>query len=430
MSNVERRGTARDVLAVPAFRRIYIATFISNAGRWMQMTSLGVLGWELTESPTFLGLLILAQLGPMSILSLVGGSLADTSNRRNLLFGTQAWQMAWTLVLAALVLDDVIAENVLLILVFIIGIGQGLYAPIFTSILPAIAGAENIKAAVSLNSIQTNGSRVIGPAVGGLLASTVGFAEVFAINGFAYLAVLFAIARTPIPASTATAGASFADRVFGGFRVAWRAPQVGRPLLLMSLFAFFCLPFIGQLPAIAELNLGVDAQTPQYGWFYATFGLGGMAGAALVGTVLANVDSRLMIRASLVGFAANLAWLASIRDLTVAYVAIFLVALFYFSLPTVLASVWQEHVDETVRGRVSALWVLSFGGTVPISNAIAGPIIEATSLDTVIYGGAVMAIVLAAAFRLRSGPVVGEEILSIHQDPHDRANQRAVTRQK
>ena len=152
MTQVQRRGTARDVLGVPAFRRIFIATFISNAGRWMQMTSLGVLGWELTESPTYLGLLIFAQLAPMSVLSLIGGSLADTSNRRNLLLGTQSWQMAWTLVLAALVIDDVIAENLLLLLVFIIGIGQGLYAPIFTSILPVIAGADNIKACLLYTS--------------------------------------------------------------------------------------------------------------------------------------------------------------------------------------------------------------------------------------------------------------------------------------
>jgi predicted MFS family arabinose efflux permease len=412
MTQVQHRGTARDVLGVPAFRRIFGATFISNTGRWMQMTSLGVLGWELTESPTFLGLLIFAQLAPMSVLSLIGGSLADTSNRRVLLMSTQTWQMVWTFVLAALVLDDVIGESTLLLLVFIIGIGQGLYAPIFTSILPVIAGADNIKAAVALNSIQLNASRVLGPAFGGLLAAQFGFAEVFAINAFAYLVVIFAIGRTNIPMSTAAAGASFTDRVFGGFRVAYRAPQVGRPLLLMAFYAFFCLPFIGQLPAIAEINLGIDAQAPAYGWFYATFGLGGLVGAALVGTVLAQVDSRIMIRVGLVGFAVTIAWLSSLRDLTLAYVAIFLVAMFYFSLPTVLASVWQEHVDETVRGRVSALWVLSFGGTVPIANAIAGPIVEATSLDVVLYAGAVAALLLAVFFRLKSGPVVGEEILA------------------
>jgi len=67
VTQVQRRGTARDVLGVPAFRRIFIATFISNAGRWMQMTSLGVLGWELTESPTYLGLLIFAQLALVSV---------------------------------------------------------------------------------------------------------------------------------------------------------------------------------------------------------------------------------------------------------------------------------------------------------------------------------------------------------------------------
>ena len=161
----------------------------------MQFAALGILGWELTESSAFLGYIIFAQLAPLGFLSLLGGSLADTANRRALLLSTQAWQMIWTFVLAALLIDGEIGEGTLLVLVFIIGLGQGLYAPAFTSILPLVAGEENLRAAVALNSVQVNGARVIGPAIGGVLASSMGFAEVFAINALTYTIVIAVIWR-------------------------------------------------------------------------------------------------------------------------------------------------------------------------------------------------------------------------------------------
>lgn len=404
------RGTARNALAETGFRRIYIASFVSNAGRWMQTAALGVLAWDISGSSTYLGMIIFAQLGPLAILSLIGGSLADTADRRTLLLATQTWQMAWTFVLAALVIDDAISQGMLLLLVFIIGLGQGIFAPTFTSVLPSLAGPGNLQAAIALNSMQVNGARVIGPAIGGWMAARFGFAEVFAVNAVSYVFVIAAIAITAIPAASAAAR-SFSDRIFGGFRVAFRAPQVGRPLLLMSLFSLLCLPFIGQLPAIAELNLGIESRSTSYGWFYAMFGLGALFGAGLVATVLLRFKRPRVLRVSLLGFAGSLTWLALVTDIRVAYVTIFCVGTFYFVLPTTLSTAWQEHVDETVRGRIAALWVLSFGGTVPIANIIAGPVVEATSLRAVLLFGAMAAIVLGATYSLRPGPVVGEEIL-------------------
>ncbi len=409
MDELTRRGTARDALAGDDFRRIYVASFLSNTGRWMQTAALGVLAWEISESSSYLGAVIFAQLGPLAILSLIGGSLADTADRRKLLLITQTWQMLWTFVLAYLVIDGSISKNLLLLLVFIIGLGQGIFAPAFTSVLPTIAGPGNLQAAIALNSMQVNGARVIGPAIGGWLTSRFGFSEVFALNAASYLLVIGAIAVTTIPAAQA-ASRSLSDRLFGGFKVAWRAPQVGRPLLLMCLFSLFCLPFIGQMPAIAELNLGIEARSTAYGWFYAAFGLGALAGATLVATVLLRFPRPSVARGALLGFAAALAWMSTVDDLAVAYPSIFVVGLFYFTLPTTLSTAWQEHVGEAIRGRVAAIWVLSFGGTVPIANILAGPVVEATSLRAVLGSGAVAAVVLAFVIRLQPGPIVGEEI--------------------
>ncbi len=377
----------------------------------MQFAALGVLGWELTESSSFLGYLIFAQLAPLGFLSLLGGSLADTANRKSLLMVTQAWQMLWTLMLAGLLIDGEINETTLLFFVFIIGLGQGLYAPAFTSVLPLIAGERNLQAAVALNSVQVNGARVIGPAIGGFLTSQFGFAEVFAINGFSYLAVIVVLARLDIPNPTAVTR-SFSDRIFGGVRIARQAPQIGRPIRLMALFALFCLPFIGQLPAIAEVNLGVDSRSSTYGWFYATFGLGALVGAIAVGTVFLQFPRPLLIRLSLLGFALSLFWLRSIDDITLAYPAIFLVALFYFTIPTALATHWQEHADSSIRGRIAALWVLSFGGVVPIGNLVGGQIAARASLDVLLLVGVMSAVALSAFGRIAEGDVVDESILN------------------
>ncbi len=406
----DARGTARDALAVAGFRRLFIGTTLSNTGRWLQTAALGVLGWKISESSAYLGAIIFAQLGPLGLLSLIGGSLADTTDRRKLLMTAQIWQMVFTFVLAAALIDGEIGKSSLLILVFVIGLGQGLYAPALTSVIPAIAGERNLSAAIALNSMQTNGTRIVGPAIGGLLVSRFGFAEVFALNGASYLFVITAIYRTNIPAGTATAR-TFRERVFGGFRAARRAPQVGRPLILMFLFALLCLPFIGQLPAIAEVNLMIDSQSTSYGWFYACFGLGGLLGATLVGTVFLRVAASRVAPVALVGFAASLGWLAMVRSLGWAYPAILAVGLFYFALPTSLATAWQEHVDSSLRGRVAALWVLSFGGTVPIANIIAGQVVEATSLTVVLLFGAAAALALTLV-RLPTGAVIGEDILS------------------
>ena len=402
------RGTARDALAVPEFRRLYVGTTLSNAGRWMQTAALGVLGWELTGSSFFLGAIVFAQLLPLGVLSLLGGSLADTVDRRVLLFACQAWQMVWTFVLAIMLIDGEIRPAFLLGIVFVIGLGQGLYAPALTSVIPAIAGERNLSAAIALNSMQTNGTRIVGPAMGGFLVTKWGYAEVFAINAASYLFVLFAIYRAIIPPGTATSR-TWKERLLGGFTVAFRAPQVGRPLLMMCLFTFFCLPFIGQLPAIADVNLGIDPKSTTYGWLYAMFGLGGLTGAGLIGTVFLRTPSARIAPVTLIAFAVSLAWLTLVRSVALAFVAIYFVGLFYFSLPTALATAWQEHVDSSIRGRVSALWVLAFGGTIPLANIVAGPLIEVTSLTAVLLGGAVAAVALTL-LRLPTGPVIGEEI--------------------
>ncbi|NOX30167.1 MAG: MFS transporter [Actinobacteria bacterium] len=404
-------GTARDVLASRDFRILFLASFASNTGRWMQQVVLGIFAWKLTGSSRFLGLVIFAQMGPMLFLSIVGGSLADTIDRRRLLVVSQAWQATWGLVLAWQVADEQISRAGLLGLVALIGVGQALYAPAFTAVLPSVAGRRNLSAAISLNAAQVNGSRVIGPAIGAWMASRFGTAEVFAINAASYVFVIGALLVVEIPA-VRSKSTSASDRLLGGFRLAKASPQVGLPLVTMATFAAFCLPFIGQMPALAALNLGVEPDSSTYGLLYATFGMGALVGAISVGTVLAKVPKPKVVRATLGLFAVSLAALALVRSPTPAYVAFFFVGLFYFTMPVALSTFLQQHLADEVRGRVMALWTLSFAGVIALSNSIMGALVEVTSITAVALGGAAVAGIMALVVRLEAGPVVGEELLT------------------
>lgn len=405
-----KEGNARDALSMPDFRRVYWSSFASNIGRWMQNVALGVLAFEQTEDASFTTLVISVQMFPLLVLSVVGGSLADSVDRRLLLIATQSWQVLFSLLLAWHVWDGTFDRLTLLFIVFMTGLGQALFAPAFNAILPSLVGRENLSAAISLNSAQMNGSRVIGPVIGSFLISAIGIGAVFALNALTYLIVIFALATVAIPALEPLT-ASMKDRLLGGFRIARRSVQVGRSLTIMTTFSLLCLPFIGLMPVIAERSLGVDAKSTTFGFLYGAFGLGALSGAISVGTVLINIPKEKIVRYSLGCFGVALAVFATLRSAGPAFPVLYLVGLFYFTMPTALSTFLQLHLGDEIRGRVMALWIISFGGTVAITNFASGALVELTSLTAVLMLGAIAALTMAIFVRIESGPMATKALL-------------------
>ena len=279
-------GPSGSLLRNRQFTMVLGAAFFSNIGRWMQQVVLGIFAWELTESPSFTTRVIFAQFVPMLLLAVVGGTVADVVDRRKLLIGTQLWQAAWAIILGAMVFDGDIGRMTLLTVVFLTGLAQAFFGPAFSAVLPTLAGPGNLAQAISLNSTQINASRVVGPAIGAWLATQYDVWLVFVINGVSYLTIITALVFVKLPPLRSVTGSAI-ERLTSGFRIARRAEQIRRPLALMATFALLCLPFIGLMPVIAELSLGVDARSTTYGVLYGVFGLGAVVGAASVSTVFA-----------------------------------------------------------------------------------------------------------------------------------------------
>jgi predicted MFS family arabinose efflux permease len=284
---------------------------------------------------------------------------------------------------------------------FAIGIGQALYAPTFTALLPELVDKDEIAGAVSLNSAQMNTARVVGPVIGAFLYSAIGAAAVFSVNALSYLFVAVAVGRVRLPRPAPDGRSSRGLRALGdGLREARANPVVGRSLVTITLFSLVSLPFVGQFPVLAERNLDIGTRSTAYGVLYACFGIGAVLGALAIGTVLGRHPKPTIVRWGLVGYAASLAALALLRGPAPAYPVVTVVGFAYLAVVTALMTIVQEQLDNRIRGRVMALWIMGWAGMVPVGNLVAGPLIEATSVTTVLLVGAAWAAVLAAYVRI------------------------------
>ena len=389
-------GNAADVLRDRTFRTIFFGAFASNIGTWMQNAVLMGYAFSLTKSATFVGIIVACQLAPSLFLSVIGGWISDVVDRRALLIIVSLEQLAFSFGLAAITRGSNPSRTGIVLMVLAVGLGQAIYAPAYSALLPSLVERENLPAAISLNSAQMNGSRVVGPAIGGVLLHLVGPSWVFAGNAVTYLVIIAALLAVQLPPRVGfdSPGTQGLRQLTVGLRVARADRVVGRCLGTIFLFSAFALTFVGQLSVVAEENYGIKADSAGYGLLYATFGVGALCGALSIGTLLARQPRPRMVRIGMFGYAVVLAVFAVLRSPGLAYPVVAILGFFYFAMVTSLLTTLQERLDDAVRGRVMALWIMGFGGTVGLGNLIAGRIIDATSVTAVLLVNALVALFL------------------------------------
>ncbi len=166
--------------------------------------------------------------------------------------------------------------------------------------------------------------------------------------------------------------------------------------VLLTLFSFslFSVTFVGIMPLVAQYNLGIDSSSGTYGLLYATFGLGAALGAFTVGSILAQRSKVALLRPGFVAFATSLAAFGLVRNVAGAFGVVCVLGYMYFLVITCLSTILQKQLRDEERGRVMALWIMLFGGTVPLGVLIAGPFAKSHSTEVLLIG-AVWAVVLA-----------------------------------
>jgi MFS family permease len=388
-------GTAAAALRHRDFRTLWLGLFASNIGTWMQTLVLPAYIADRTNSALWVGLFAFAQMGPLLLLSIPGGMLAERFPRKTWMIILQAEQLLLAIAIAALVAADS-ALVWLFLTQLLIGIGNALNAPVLQSTLPNLVDVRDLPGAISLNSVMINGSRVIGPAIAAVLMTRgVTAPQIFVLNAVTYLFVIVALVIITVPVLGKATDAQGWANVLHGVRIARRRTIVGRLLVGMALFSFLCLPYVGLFPIMVKQAFDVASISSTYKWLYAVWGLGACLGALSIGTFLAHTDKRRLIAPFFVGFAVSLTAFALLRSAGPAFPVGFLLGFCYFGLATSMLTVVQQNLRSTERARVMSLWFMAFGGMVSIGALAFGPIVDAIGARGVMLLGAVAALGLA-----------------------------------
>lgn len=373
---------------------MWMASLGSNVGTWMQNVLLPVYILNRTGSTSLVGVMVFAQLGPLLFLSIPAGVIADRFDRRKWLIAMQLVQLTFSAALAPLASANAPVWSIFLVALGV-GVGNALNAPAWSAMLPSLVSKADLPGSVSLNSLTINGSRVIGPIIVAVLRSSgVSIAQIFLINAATYLIVVFTLLATTIPKPTARHEVGW-RALSSGIRIARERKPVGRMLLSIFSFSLISLPYVGLFPSVARMNYGMTKESTTYEWLYATWGLGAAFGGLAIGTVFVEADKRTIVRRGFFAFAIFLALFAIGTSTIWAFVVGAMLGFSYFATTTSLNTIFQSRLADHERGRVMALWFMSFGGTVSIGNLIFGPLMDAVGARWVLGGGAVWALFLA-----------------------------------
>ena len=388
-----KSGSARAAFQSRDFRRIWFGSFASNIGTWIQNVVLPVYIYGRTGRASFVAVVIFAQLGPILLLSIPGGVIADRVDRKKFLISMQILQLLCSLLLAFFAANDA-AIWLIFAAQLGVGIGNALQIPGWSSMLTTLVEPKDLPGAISLNSTVINGARVIGPIIVAVLAQwNVTTAQFFSINAVTYLFVIFALISVKIPEFTRDTTAGWRRFTFA-FKIARERIVVSRLVLTLASFSLLSLPYVGLFPAVAQLNFGIESQSSTYNWLYATWGLGACLGGLSVSTVFVDVDNRRLIRIGFASFSVSMMAFALAPNVSLAFFSVFFLGAAYFFTTTSMQTVLVSGLSPEIRARVMALWFMAFGGTIPIGNLVFGPLIDRYGSQWLLIMGSLWAAVL------------------------------------
>lgn len=368
-------------LAHRNFRLLWLGTFVSHTGDWMDTVALGWLVLMVAGSPVALGWLAAARGVPILLFTLVGGAVADRADRRRLLLVTQTVAMALAALLGLLALGKAPALPAILGIAAARGITMSFNIPARQALVPGLVPREALAAAVALNSATFNVTRAVGPALGGLLVAWVGPGWAFLANAATYVPAIWALlamdgvgtgpqaASPQAGAADARRGAGLAADIVEGLRHVARTPALRAPLALALLPMVLGQPYITLLAVVARdvLRAGPSA----YGFLVAASALGSIAGAVWVGSRSAGGPKEKWQVRAIVLHGAALALFATSAVYALSLALVVLVGATSTAAISLAVTRLQEAADDAVRGRVMSLFFLN-RGLVPLGTLLGG----------------------------------------------------------
>ncbi|HET7060104.1 MAG TPA: MFS transporter [Candidatus Saccharimonadales bacterium] len=376
------------------FRLFFAGQTISNTGNWLTNVALTLLILHLTHSGLYVGLLAACQFGPILLLSVWGGAIADRSNKRNLLFLTQGLEMAESIALAALAFMGNPPVAVLFAVATVGGVLLAFDNPLRRSFVTEMVPPEDIPNAVVLYSTIVNVARIIGPALAGALIVWLGYGWCFTVDAISYLAVLACLwMMRPAELRRQPPRPRVKGEIRAGFRYVLSVPVLWITFAMLAIIGSLAYNFTVTLPLFVTKSLHGSAGT--FTLIYSVFGFGALVGALLVAN-RSLVRTRHVV-AGVLALGVTMFLLAVSPTIAITLPIAFLLGLTSIIYMTSTTSIVQVEAKPAMHGRVLALQSVLLVGTTPIGGPLLGWLADAAGGRVpIILGG--MACLAAAAF--------------------------------
>ena len=264
-------------LETPIFRWVWAAAMVSNLGTWMQNVGAAWLMVSLSHSPLLIALVQTATTLPVFLVGVPAGVVADRSDRRTVLLWTQSWMLVAAAVLGVMTLAGKTGPWTLLALTFALGLGSTMNGPAWQATVPQLVPRQHLPAAVTLNSVQFNIARSLGPALGGLVVALWGPGVAFLFNAVSFLAVIMVLYfwRNVDKPDTSTEGVVSAT--ITGAKFVWHSKVLRAVMARTAIFAFCGSAVWALLPVVAA-HL-IDSGSGGYGILLGCLGVGAVVAA-------------------------------------------------------------------------------------------------------------------------------------------------------
>lgn len=351
------------------FRSFWLGQMISLIGAWMHRTAQAWLVFRLTNSPFYLGLVYSAGYFPILIISAIAGTVADRTNKRNLLIVTQVGSMIQAFILATLTITGLVHVWHIVLLAGILGVINAFDAPTRHSIIRDLVRMEDLRNAIALNSSIFNAARMLGPVIAGVLIPVMGEAGCFYLNGFSFLAIIVGLFLIkPIPSSPKETR-SFLTDLKEGFTYIRRDITVFMLLTTVGVTSILVMPYMVLMPIFAGkiLEKGPEA----LGFLMAAVGVGAIFGLLRMASGVSKSKIHdMIIRGVVLSVFLILFSLSSWFYLSLMF--LFVVGWALVTKIVTINSLIQQTVPDRLRARVMSIYVLMLLGMIPVGSFFAG----------------------------------------------------------
>jgi len=356
--------TALTVLRNRDFRVYWFGQGISLSGTWMQVMAQGWVVTALSTSATVLGALNVASTLPMLLLAMVGGALADRFEKRRILISTQVGMMVLAFVFAALVFTNHIALWQIFIMAFLLGVVTAFDLPAAQAFPPELVRRDEIPKAVALMQAIFHGSRLVGPAIAGVLVGRFGEGSAFLVNGLSFLAVIATLIAIPDRRRDASVPRQAQQGGIGaGFAYVRKHRLVGPLIALTGLTTTFVFPLFAVLLVFYVRHV-LHGGAQSVGALMSASGLGALAGAVALLFGGERTLRRWLVGGA-IGCSVGTLGLSWASHLTPAIASILVLSFSVSALMGRISQAIQHAVPNQLRGRVMAVFTMTFTGLMP-----------------------------------------------------------------